>query len=144
MHSYTTKRILPGDKSKWVPPDPISNSEVKPFSAYDSVGLSMPKSVIARRKYQNPAVRIRSGVFFIPIALRRPAATLPLKIYRHPFALRRRALCAVSKGCRESHTNPVDWTKERSDGSGLLHRTTHHLSAALAKIPIIIAIVITM
>ena len=41
-------RILPGDFSKWVPPDPISNSEVKPFSANDSVDSSMPKSVIAR------------------------------------------------------------------------------------------------
>jgi hypothetical protein len=26
-----------GDNSKLVPPDPISNSEVKQFSAYDSV-----------------------------------------------------------------------------------------------------------
>ena len=39
---------LSGDHSEWVPPDPIPNSEVKPFSAYDSVGLSMPKSDIAR------------------------------------------------------------------------------------------------
>ena len=31
-------QILPGDKSKWVPPDSIPNSEVKPFSANDSVG----------------------------------------------------------------------------------------------------------
>ena len=29
----------PGDHSVWVPPDPISNSEVKPFCANDSVGL---------------------------------------------------------------------------------------------------------
>ena len=28
----------PGDNSKWVPPDSISNSEVKPLSADDSVG----------------------------------------------------------------------------------------------------------
>ena len=28
----------PGDNSKWVPPDPLSNSEVKPLSADDSVG----------------------------------------------------------------------------------------------------------
>ena len=33
-HRY---QLLPGDQSKWVPPDPISNSEVKPFSANDSV-----------------------------------------------------------------------------------------------------------
>ena len=32
-----TDIILPGDISKWVPPDPIPNSEVKPFSANDSV-----------------------------------------------------------------------------------------------------------
>src|SRR3990167_10628723 len=32
-----TDQILPGDNSKWVPPDPIPNSEVKPFSAHDSV-----------------------------------------------------------------------------------------------------------
>ena len=32
-----TDQILPGDNSKWVPPDPIPNSAVKPFSAYDSV-----------------------------------------------------------------------------------------------------------
>ncbi len=31
---------LPGDHSEWVPPDPISNSEVKPFSADDSVDFS--------------------------------------------------------------------------------------------------------
>ena len=29
----------PGDNSKWVPPDSISNSEVKPLSADDSVGF---------------------------------------------------------------------------------------------------------
>jgi len=34
---------MPGDQSKWVPPDPIPNSEVKPFSAHDSVEFSMPK-----------------------------------------------------------------------------------------------------
>ena len=49
-------QFLPGDKSKWVPPDPIPNSEVKPFSANDSVGLSMPKSVIARRLFEKPEV----------------------------------------------------------------------------------------
>jgi hypothetical protein len=32
---------LPGDHSEWEPPDPISNSEVKPLRADDSVRLLM-------------------------------------------------------------------------------------------------------
>ena len=32
-----TRTSSPGGHSVWVPPDPISNSEVKPFSADDSV-----------------------------------------------------------------------------------------------------------
>jgi len=32
---------LPGGISKWEPPDPISNSEVKLLSADDSVGAPM-------------------------------------------------------------------------------------------------------
>ena len=32
---------LPGGHSERAPPDPIPNSEVKPFSADDSVDLSM-------------------------------------------------------------------------------------------------------
>lgn len=34
---------LPGGHSEWGPPDPIPNSEVKLFSADDSVGLPMRK-----------------------------------------------------------------------------------------------------
>lgn len=34
---------LPGDDSEREPPDPISNSEVKPLSADDSLDLSMRK-----------------------------------------------------------------------------------------------------
>ena len=41
-HQASVYRLLntgsPGDNSKWVPPDPLSNSEVKPLSADDSVG----------------------------------------------------------------------------------------------------------
>ena len=37
------KVSLPGDDSERVPPDPIPNSEVKPFSADDSLDLSMRK-----------------------------------------------------------------------------------------------------
>jgi len=32
---------LPGDHSEWEPPESISNSEVKPLSADDSVGDPM-------------------------------------------------------------------------------------------------------
>ena len=32
---------LPGSFSEWEPPDSISNSEVKPYSANDSVGVPM-------------------------------------------------------------------------------------------------------
>ena len=35
--AYPQKINLPGDHSKWAPPDPIPNSEVKPLSADDSV-----------------------------------------------------------------------------------------------------------
>jgi hypothetical protein len=34
---------MPGGHSEWEPPDPISNSEVKLFSADDSVGVPMQK-----------------------------------------------------------------------------------------------------
>nr|ADI18281.1 hypothetical protein [uncultured Chromatiales bacterium HF0200_41F04] len=37
----STLTSLPGDYSERVPPDPISNSEVKPLSADDSVGGPM-------------------------------------------------------------------------------------------------------
>lgn len=35
---------MPGDYSIWVPPDPIPNSEVKPYRAYDSAALWLRKS----------------------------------------------------------------------------------------------------
>ena len=38
----------PDDNSKWVLPDSISNPEVKPLSADDSVGFTNVKVVIAR------------------------------------------------------------------------------------------------
>src|SRR6187455_806454 len=59
-------QFLPGDKSKLVPPDPIPNSEVKQFSANDSVGLSMQKSVIARRLFKNPCCLLSKGFLFCP------------------------------------------------------------------------------
>ena len=54
---------FPGDNSDLEPPDPFSNSVVKPFSANDSVGLSMPKSVIARRLFKTPPIHL-GGVFY--------------------------------------------------------------------------------
>ncbi len=51
MRGNKGDQFMPGDQSKWAPPDPIPNSEVKPFSAYDSVVLTMQKSVIARRLF---------------------------------------------------------------------------------------------
>ena len=39
MDCHKVKPVLPGDSSEREPPDPISNSEVKTFSADDSVGL---------------------------------------------------------------------------------------------------------
>ena len=38
-----THKSLPGGNSKCEPPDSISNSEVKPFSADDSVGFPYAK-----------------------------------------------------------------------------------------------------
>jgi hypothetical protein len=35
--------VSPGGISEWVPPDPISNSEVKTLSADGSVPLGMPE-----------------------------------------------------------------------------------------------------
>ena len=35
---------MPGDNSKWVPPDSIPNSEVKPLYAYDSVAFWLCQS----------------------------------------------------------------------------------------------------
>ena len=52
----------PGDNSKWVPPDSISNSEVKPLSADDSVGSPHVK-VGHRRgiKMEKPLLVSRGG-----------------------------------------------------------------------------------
>ena len=45
---------LPGGNSKWEPPDPISNSEVKLLSADDSVGLPHVKVGHCQALTQNP------------------------------------------------------------------------------------------
>ena len=38
LHERDLRTSLPGGHSEWVPPDSISNSEVKTLSADDSVG----------------------------------------------------------------------------------------------------------
>ncbi len=43
-----------GEHSERDPPDPISNSEVKPFSANDSVGSSHAKVGHRQAPYSNP------------------------------------------------------------------------------------------
>lgn len=43
-----------GEHSERDPPDPISNSEVKPFSANDSVGSSHAKVGHRQAPYLNP------------------------------------------------------------------------------------------
>ena len=41
--SIKVEQVLPGDHSEREPPDPISNSEVKTFSADDSLGFPHAK-----------------------------------------------------------------------------------------------------
>ena len=57
----------PGDNSKWVPPDSISNSEVKPLSADDSVGS--PHVKVGHRRGINTESPLQSQrAFFVLIA----------------------------------------------------------------------------
>ena len=53
---------LPGGHSKWVPPDPISNSEVKLLSADDSVGSPHVKVGHCQALTPNPGLN-EIGVF---------------------------------------------------------------------------------
>ena len=41
VREHGLRELLPGDDSECDPPDPISTSIVKPFSADDSVALAM-------------------------------------------------------------------------------------------------------
>ena len=54
---------FPGGHSVWVPPDPISNSEVKPFCADDSVGPPHVK-VGHRRVYTEKPLHFVERLFF--------------------------------------------------------------------------------
>ena len=56
---------MPGDKSNWVPPDPISNSEVKPFSAYDSVELPCKSRSSPGFNLKTPLGVILAGFLFV-------------------------------------------------------------------------------
>ena len=53
---------MPGGNSEWEPPDPISNSEVKPLSADDSVGSPHVKVGHCQASIQNPGLN-EVGVF---------------------------------------------------------------------------------
>ena len=54
---------MPGNNSEREPPESISNSEVKPFSANDSVGNLMPKSDIARLQIKTLVGNYRNSSF---------------------------------------------------------------------------------
>ena len=56
---------MPGDQSNWVPPDPISNSEVKPFSAYDSVELPCKSRSSPGFNLKTPLGEILAGFLFL-------------------------------------------------------------------------------
>jgi hypothetical protein len=53
---------FPGDHSECEPPDPISNSEVKPLRADDSVGL--PHVKVGHRQDLNEKPQLRLGFFY--------------------------------------------------------------------------------
>ena len=56
-------RVLLGDHSDCDPPDPISNSEVKPVSANGSVGL--PHVRVGHRQALNLICPSYAGVYFL-------------------------------------------------------------------------------
>jgi hypothetical protein len=56
-------KVLPGDISEREPPDSISNSEVKTFSADDSVGFPHVK-VGQRQAFIQKETRPSDGFFF--------------------------------------------------------------------------------
>ena len=58
-----TQPVLPGDMSEREPPDPIPNSEVKTFSADDSVGFPHVK-VGQRQAFIQKRTRPLRRVFF--------------------------------------------------------------------------------
>ena len=65
----TLRTDLPGGHSKWEPPDPIPNSEVKLLSADDSVGFPHVKVGHCQALIPNPDLS-EIGVFLcMPIGL---------------------------------------------------------------------------
>ena len=59
----TSPNSLPGGNSEREPPDPISNSEVKPLSADDSVGSPHVKVGHCQASKQNKSPAEKSGIF---------------------------------------------------------------------------------
>ncbi len=64
LQSQTGPQFLPGGHSELEPPDPIPNSEVKQFSADDSVGFPYVKVGHCQAFTPNPIVFIYDGVFY--------------------------------------------------------------------------------
>ena len=60
--NFKSTNQFSGGHSVWVPPDPISNSEVKPFCADDSVGSPHVK-VGHRRVYKTDKPPFMGGFF---------------------------------------------------------------------------------
>ncbi len=63
VHNVTNS--LPGGHSVLVPPDPISNSEVKRLCADDSVGSPHAKVGHCQASNQNPGSAMSRGFFFV-------------------------------------------------------------------------------
>lgn len=103
----------PGGNSVWVPPDPIPNSEVKPFSADDSVGPPHVKVGHRRGLLRKAATRLRVAAFFLYNQAKRivwgdvelrPRIRLSLLI---PVL--------ISAGCTEEHDSCEDLKGEPTD-----------------------------
>ena len=61
------KRDLPGGNSMWVPPESISNSEVKTHSTDDSAGSARVKVGHCQAYISNPRDYTPGGFFWIAL-----------------------------------------------------------------------------
>ena len=57
--------VLPGDNSEWEPPESISNSEVKTFSADDSLGFPHAKVGHCQALIKKEGSVSRLSLFFV-------------------------------------------------------------------------------
>ena len=64
-NKFSYNQFMLGDYSKLVPPDPISNSEVKQFSAYDSVELPCQSRSSPSFNTKKPRTGNCSGLFYL-------------------------------------------------------------------------------